>query len=91
MQGFVPIMWSVWGAVVILLFALKIYAGRLSRDEDDQIILDDSFNHVRSEQAAIVEKVHRIEPIQKVAVWLAVAMTVVVLVYYGIDIYRQFQ
>jgi len=91
MQGFVPVLWSVWGVVVLALIALKVYVGRLSRDEDDQIILDDSFNHVKSEQAAIIEKVHKIEPIQKVTMWAAVAMTVVVVGYYAIDIYRQFQ
>jgi uncharacterized membrane protein YjfL (UPF0719 family) len=91
MQGFVPIMWSVWGAVVLALVALKVYTGRLTRDEDDQIILDDSFNHVRSEQAAIIEKVHKIEPLQRVALWGAVAMTVVVVGYYGFDFYNQFK
>jgi hypothetical protein len=91
MQGFVPIMWSVWGAVVVALIALKIYSGRLSRDEDDQIILDDSFNHVRSEQAAIIEKVHKIEPAMKVTMWLAVAATVMVIGYYAWDIFSQFK
>ena len=91
MQGFVPVMWSVWGAVILALIGLKVYSGRLSRDEDDQIILDDSFNHVKSEQAAIIEKVHKIEPIQKVTMWVAVGMTVVVVGYYIVDIYRQFQ
>jgi hypothetical protein len=91
MQGFVPVMWSVWGAVVFLLIALKVYSGRLTRDEDDQIILDDSFNHVRSEQAAIVEKVHRIEPIMRVMKWVVVACTAGVIAYYCVDFYRHFQ
>jgi hypothetical protein len=91
MQGFVPVMWSVWGAVVVLLVALKIYSGRLTRDEDDQIILDDSFNHVRSEQAAIVAKVQKIEPITRVMKWVVVACTVGVIAYYCVDFYRHFQ
>ncbi len=84
-------MWSVWGVLVLLALALKIYGGRLSRDEDDQIILDDSFDRVKSEQAAILAKVHKIEPITRVVLWVATAMTVVVIVYYAIDMYRQFQ
>ncbi len=91
MQGFVPIMWSVWAALVLLVLALKIYSGRLSRDEDDQIILDDSFDHVKSQQAAILARVHKIEPVTRVALWVAAAMTVVVIAYYAIDMYRQFQ
>jgi len=91
MQAFVPIMWSVWGAVVLLFIALRIYAGRLSRDEDDQIILDDSFSQLKSEQAAIMEKVHKIEPIQRVTMWVAGAMTLVVIGYYIVDMIHQFQ
>jgi hypothetical protein len=91
MQGFVPIMWLVWGAVVVLLVALKVYSNRLCRDEDDQIILDDSFNHVKNEQAAIIEKVHKIEPVMKATMWLAVACTVVVAGYYVMDIFSQFK
>jgi len=91
MQGFVPVMWSVWGVLVLLVLALKIYSGRLTRDEDDQIILDDSFDRVKNEQAAILAKVHKIEPVMRVALWIAVAMTAVVVVYYLFDFYRQFQ
>lgn len=91
MQGFVPIMWSVWGVLVLLVLALKIYSGRVSRDEDDQIILDDSFDRVKAEQAAIVARVHRIEPVTRIALWVAAAMTAVVIVYYAIDMVRQFQ
>jgi hypothetical protein len=91
MQGFVPIMWSVWGVLVLLVLALKIYSGRLARDEDDQIILDESFDRVKNEQAALMAKVHKVEPITRVALWVAAAMTVVVIVYYAIDMYRQFQ
>ncbi|HUH64132.1 MAG TPA: hypothetical protein VLZ50_14095 [Terracidiphilus sp.] len=91
MQGFVPIMWSVWGVLVLLVLVLKIYGSRLTRDEDDQIILDDSFDRIKAEQAAIVAKVHKVEPITRIALWVAVAMTAVVIVYYAIDFYRQFQ
>jgi hypothetical protein len=79
-------MWSVWGVFVFVVFGLKLYTGRLSRDEDDQLILDDSFDNVKAEQAAIVAKITRVEPIQRIAMWLAVAATVFVIVYYVHDI-----
>jgi heme exporter protein D len=91
MTGMVPMMWSVWGALVLILIALKVYTVRLTRDEDDQLILDDSFNHLRSEQAAIVAKVNKIQPLERATMWLVVAMTVVVIVYYGIDFMNQFK
>jgi nucleoside recognition membrane protein YjiH len=86
MTGFVPVMWSVWGVLVLLMICLKIYAGRLTRDEDDQIILDDSFDNVKVEQAAIMAKVARLEPVLRIVFWLAVAATLVVIVYYVRDI-----
>ena len=91
MTGLVPVMWSVWGALVLFLIALKVYASRLTRDEDDQIILDDSFNHVRAEQASIVARVNKIQPLQRAAMWLAGAMTLVVVAYYAIDFMNQFK
>lgn len=82
MTGFVPVMWSVWGALVLVLAGLKVYTSRLTQDEDDQIILDESFDHVKNEQAAIIAKVNKIQPIERITMWLVVAMTAVVIVYY---------
>ncbi|HEY1159919.1 MAG TPA: hypothetical protein VGE83_04775 [Terracidiphilus sp.] len=91
MTGFVPVMWTVWGVLVLVMLALKIYSGRLSRDEDDQIVLDDAFDHLKNEQAAIVAKVNKIQPFRKVSLWLAVAATVFVIGYYVWDIIGQFK
>ena len=86
MTGFVPVMWSVWGVLVLLMICLKIYAGRLTRNEDDQLILDDSFDNVKAEQAAIMAKVAKLEPVLRIVFWLAVAATLLVIVYYVRDI-----
>jgi len=91
MTGFVPIMWTVWGVLVVALLALKIYAGRLSRDEDDQIFLDDAFDHMKTEQAAIAAKVNKIQPLSKASMWLVVAATVFVIGYYAVDVMGQFK
>jgi hypothetical protein len=86
---FVPILWSVWGVVVALLFSLHIYRGSLEKNEDDQIFLDDSFEHEKVAQMAIVAKVQKIEPALRVAKWLALAMTIFIIVYYIRDILLQ--
>ncbi|HEV2486968.1 MAG TPA: hypothetical protein VGT08_15680 [Terracidiphilus sp.] len=86
---FVPIMWTVWGAFVVLMLSLHIYRGSLEKNEDDQIFLDDSFDHERAAQMAIVARVHKVEAPLRVAKWLALAMTVVVIVYYIRDILVQ--
>jgi hypothetical protein len=84
-------MWAVWGALVLILFALKIYSGRLSRDEDDQLVLASSFDHVKAEQAAIMERVHKIEPLRKASLFLVLAATVFVIGYYAVDVMHQFK
>ena len=86
---FVPIMWSVWGAFVALMLSLHIYRGSLEKNEDDQIFLDDSFDHEKAAQMAIVARVQKVEPALRVAQWLALVMTVIVIVYYVRDILLQ--
>ncbi len=83
---FLPVMWAVWAALVVVTAALYVYRSSLTRDEEDQIFLDDSFSHEKMAQAAIVARVNKVEPALKVAYWLVAAMTVVVIVYYVWDI-----
>ena len=86
---FMPVMWTVWGVVVLAAALLHVYRGSLMKDEEDQIFLDDSFEHERSAQAAIVARVNRVEPILKVSYWLVAAVTVIVIAYYVRDIMVQ--
>ena len=87
----VPVMWAVWAALIILFAALHVYRGRLERDEEDQIFLDDSFSHVKAEQDAIVARVKKIQPVLRGSMFLAAAATVFVIGYYVMDIARQFK
>jgi hypothetical protein len=86
---FVPVMWIVWSALVVFMAAIYIYRSTLTKNEEDQIFLDESFAHEQAEQAAIVSKVARIEPMVRVARWLVVGMTAVVVAYYIRDILLQ--
>jgi hypothetical protein len=83
------VMWSVWAAFALFMAVLYVYRSSLTRDEEDQIFLDDSFDHEKAQQAVITAKVDKIEPLVRVARWLVVAMSVVVLVYYVRDILLQ--
>ena len=87
----VPIMWSVWAALVIVLAALYLYRSNLEKDEEDQIFLDDAFNHVKSAQNAIVAKVNRVQPILRASMILVGVATVFVVGYYVMDVVKQFQ
>jgi hypothetical protein len=90
MTGFAPVMWSIWGVVLLLFIAVKIYTSRLARDEESQVFLGDSFEQEKSAQAAIVSKVNKVEPVRKATLVLLGIATVFVVGYYLYDVYKQF-
>jgi hypothetical protein len=87
----VPVMWTVWGALVLVLAAVWVYRSRLERDEEDQIFIDDAFSHERTAQAAIVARVNKVQPIMKVMLILTSVATLFVIGYYIYDIVNQFK
>jgi hypothetical protein len=90
-MSIVPVMWIVWSVIVLFTAALYIYRSNLTRDEEDQIFLDDSFSHEKSAQAAIIAKVNKVQPLLRVALWLVGIASLCVVVYYIIDIFNQFK
>jgi hypothetical protein len=90
-MNWAPVIWSIWGATILLMAAVKLYSSRLGKDEEDQVFLSDSSSHEQMEQVAIAIKVGKIEPLKKTALLLAGTMTIVVAVYYAIDMMRQFR
>ena len=87
----VPVIWSVWALCILFVAVMYLVRSRLTRDEEDQIFLDESFAHERTAQAAIAERVHKIEPVVRASMWLAGAATVLVIAYYIYDIINQFK
>lgn len=83
------VVWSVWVAFALFMAVLYIYRSTLTRDEEDQIFLDESFDHEKAQQAAITARVAKVEPLVRIARWLVVAMTVVVIAYYVRDVMLQ--
>jgi hypothetical protein len=84
-------MWSVWGALVVILAAIWLYRSRLERDEEDQIFIDDAFNHEKAIQMAIVERVNKVQPILRTMMIVTGAATLFVIGYYIFDIINQFK
>ncbi|MGH9600194.1 MAG: hypothetical protein ACRD27_10035 [Terracidiphilus sp.] len=85
----VPIMWIVWSLIVVLMAGLHLYRSTLEKNEEDQIFIDDSFDHERDAQAAIVARVGKVEPFVRASHWLVVAMSVVVIAYYARNVLMQ--
>jgi hypothetical protein len=82
-------LWSVWSAFALFLAVLHVYRSSLGRDEEDQIFLDDSFDHQKAEQAVITARVAKIDPWIRIASWLLAAMSVLVVIYYVRDVLLQ--
>ena len=88
---FVPVMWSVWGFTILVLAAMFLYRSRLSRDEEDQLFLGDSFRHEQTAQQAIVAKVNKVQPLLRVSEIVAAVATLFVVGYYIMDVVNQFK
>jgi hypothetical protein len=86
----VPVMWVVWGISLVLTAGVSIYAARLGRNEEAQIFLAESSNHEKSEQEEIAARLSKVQPLKRSAVAIAGVMSLLVLAYYLLDVYRQF-
>ena len=88
---FVPWMWVVWAVLLLVFIAFKVYVSRLSRNEDDQLVLQDSSNHVRAEQEVILARLQKTKPVGNAISALFGVMTLYVAGYYVMDMVRQFK
>jgi len=91
MHGYVLIMWAVWAAFFLVMIALKMYTGRLTRNETDQLTLDAASDNLKTEQADILAKVNKMQPVRRVVLGLTGVMSLVVVSYYVLDIVNQFK
>ncbi len=88
---FVPVMWSVWGLTILVLAFMFLYRSRLSRDEEDQLFLGESFSHEQTAQQAIIAKVNKVQPLIRVSEIVAGVATLFVIGYYLMDVFNQFR
>jgi hypothetical protein len=90
-MSFALLMWSVWAVLVVITAVLYIYRGRLQRDEEDQIFLDDSFEQEKAAQEAIIAQVGKVDSPLRIMKWLVSIATALVAVYYIWDVITQFK
>jgi hypothetical protein len=82
-NNLVSTLWIAWAALAVITALLYAYRGRLTRDEEGQIFLDEAFDHEKAAQAEIVKKVNRVEPLVHVSLGLTALMTLVMIGYYA--------
>jgi hypothetical protein len=87
----VPVMWVAWGALLLVFIAFKVYVSRISRNEDDQLVLQDSSDHVRKEQEAMMARMKKTKPVGQALLGLLGVMTIYVAGYYVVDMVHQFK
>ena len=78
-----PVLLIAWAIVALVTLMLYAYRGRLTRDEEGQIFLDDAFAHEKAIQTEIVTKVNRLQPMLRASLILTILMTVAVVGYYS--------
>jgi hypothetical protein len=88
---FVPAMWIGWGLILALFIAAKVYASRISRYEENQLILDESSNQLKTEQDAIAGRLNKFRPVQITTAWVLGAGTLFVVAFYIHDMINQFK
>ena len=56
-----------WGIVTGILLILLFYRSRLTRQEDDQLFIDESSSSRATEQQELIAKVNKVNPLVKMA------------------------
>jgi hypothetical protein len=56
-----------WGIVTGILLILLFYRSTLTRQEDDQLFIDESASSMATEQRQLIAKVNKINPLVKLA------------------------
>jgi hypothetical protein len=79
MMVLIPVMWSIWGVVVLLFAAVKLYALMLIRANSGQLVLDGSSQQVSAQQAAETAKLNKARSAERVLLWTVLALTVILL------------
>ena len=82
---YVMMMWIVWGTLATALLGLLMYRGNLTRYEEDQLFLSDSNGMEQREQAEILFKVNKIEPVIRLFSGFTGLITVVIMGFYVYD------
>jgi hypothetical protein len=77
-----------WGAVTLALIILLFYRSTVTRQEDDQLFIDESSSSRATEQRELIAKVNKINPVLKMVGTTSCAMMLVIVgwaVYIGLN------
>jgi hypothetical protein len=83
-----PIILVIWGLTIIFMAASLVWRSRLTKDEEDQLFLDDSFSQEKAAQDAIAAKAAKFAPVVRSSEIAAGLATLMVIGYFLLDMYH---
>jgi hypothetical protein len=89
-MSYVLVIWSVWGALGLVLLGLILYRAAITRHEEDQIFLEDTTTMLQQEQELIMKRVKPVEHLIRICGGVEGVLTLGILAFYLMDALRQF-
>jgi hypothetical protein len=89
-MSYVLVIWTVWGALGIVLLCLMMYRSTITRGEEDQLFLDGASSFQQLEQEAILKRVKPVETLIRICGGAEGVVTLGILAFYITDALRQF-
>jgi hypothetical protein len=86
----VLVIWTVWGALGLVLLALIVYRASITRAEEDQLFLEDTSTMQQQEQELIMKRVKPIETMIRIFGGAEGVVTLGILGFYLMDALHQF-
>lgn len=86
----VLVIWTVWGALGLVLLALIVYRASITRAEEDQLFLEDTSTMQQQEQELIMKRVKPIETMIRIFGGAEGVVTLGILAFYLMDALHQF-
>jgi hypothetical protein len=89
-MSYVLVIWTVWGALGLVLLALILYRATITRHEEDQIFLEETSTMQQQEQELIMKRVKPVEHMIRICGGAEGVLTLGILAFYLMDALRQF-
>jgi hypothetical protein len=89
-MSYVLVIWTIWGALGLILLGLILYRIAITRHEDDQLFLEASSTMLQQEQELIIKRVRPVEHMIRICGGAEGVLTLGILAFYIMDALRQF-
>ncbi|MGC9291198.1 MAG: hypothetical protein ACP5EP_00545 [Acidobacteriaceae bacterium] len=90
-MSYIMLMWIVWGVLTVVFLGLLMYRGNVTRNEEDQLFLDDTNQIEQGEQDVILRKAKKIEPVIRIWGGITGLVTIAIVGFYVYDAIQQFR